>query len=225
MIGRSYEADTSNGYRFAFNGMEKTDEIYGDGNGLDFGARILDARLGRWQSVDPLLNKYPNMSPYAFGLNSPILVIDCDGRENIIYLVVLPSAKGEVSKQDCETIRDKANVSLEAMGINAKVVIWEPKVPGETFNKSLLATSDHFAALGEKKEVSEFMAQQGQIAVRTEKLTECDNGRPCPEISETPGNSIALSSKDIACESILQETKSKSVTAISAMGLFILIEL
>lgn len=45
----------------------------------DFGARIYDARIGRFISMDPQDSKYPSMSPYsAFG-NSPILMIDPDG--------------------------------------------------------------------------------------------------------------------------------------------------
>ena len=56
-------------YRFAFNGMEKDDEVKGLGNSLDFGARMYDPRLGRWLSLDPLQQKYPFASPYNFALN------------------------------------------------------------------------------------------------------------------------------------------------------------
>ncbi len=70
-----------NGYRFGFNGKEKDDEVKGVGNSLDFGARIYDSRLGRWLSVDPLHKKYPNLSPYVFCANNPIIYIDKDGRD------------------------------------------------------------------------------------------------------------------------------------------------
>lgn len=72
------------GYRFTFNGMEKVDEINGSGNALDFGARIYDARLGRWMSVDPLSIKYPDLSPYIYCANNSILFIDPNGKEIII---------------------------------------------------------------------------------------------------------------------------------------------
>ncbi len=68
-------------YRYGFNGMEKNDEINTQGNSYDFGARIFDARLGRWLSVDPLEYKYPNISPYVFALNNPIVLIDPNGEE------------------------------------------------------------------------------------------------------------------------------------------------
>jgi RHS repeat-associated protein len=71
-------------YLFGFNGKEKDDELKGEGNSLDFGARIYDSRLGRWLSLDPLMAKYPSMSPYNFCANNPIVFIDIDGRD--IYM-------------------------------------------------------------------------------------------------------------------------------------------
>ncbi|MEN9450541.1 MAG: hypothetical protein RJA83_1159, partial [Pseudomonadota bacterium] len=71
-------------YRFAFNGKEKENESYGNGNEYDFGARIYDPRLGRWISCDPLALKYPDQTPYNYCVNSPILFIDPDGKEIIV---------------------------------------------------------------------------------------------------------------------------------------------
>jgi RHS repeat-associated protein len=73
------------GYHFSFNGKEKDDETYGEGNAYDFGARIYDSRLGRWLSLDPLQDKYPYLSPYNFVGNSPNLFIDPDGQK-IVYI-------------------------------------------------------------------------------------------------------------------------------------------
>ena len=62
------------------NGMEKDDEIKGGGNSVDFGSRMLDTRLGRWFSADPMRQHYPGMSPYsAFG-NCPIYLKDSEGK-------------------------------------------------------------------------------------------------------------------------------------------------
>jgi len=80
--GRSFNSDS---YDYGFNGMEKDDELKGNGNSLDFGARIYDPRLGRWLAVDPLVVKYPMMSSYCFVGNMPIVAVDPDGRD--IYLV------------------------------------------------------------------------------------------------------------------------------------------
>jgi RHS repeat-associated protein len=71
---------SSSEYEYGFNGMLKDDEVKGEGNSLDFGARIYDSRIGRWLSRDPLASKYPSMSPYNFTGNNPILFTDSDGR-------------------------------------------------------------------------------------------------------------------------------------------------
>ena len=71
---------SSNSYRYGFQGQEKDDEIKGEGNSYDFGARMLDPRVGRWFSVDPLAEKMPFASPYNYCLNNPINMVDLDGR-------------------------------------------------------------------------------------------------------------------------------------------------
>ncbi len=38
----------------------------------------------RWLSIDPKVAKYPSMSPYNFGANSPVWVIDPDGGDIIV---------------------------------------------------------------------------------------------------------------------------------------------
>ncbi len=80
LIGRSYQSDTLNGYRFGFNGKEGDNEINVDGGSYDFGARVYDSRLGRWLSLDPLQRKYPTLSPYNYCANNPIMFIDPDGK-------------------------------------------------------------------------------------------------------------------------------------------------
>ncbi|MEI6348307.1 MAG: RHS repeat-associated core domain-containing protein [Bacteroidota bacterium] len=84
--GRTFSSDK---YRFGFNGQEKDDEVKGEGNSLDFGARIYDSRLGRWLGCDPLAVKYPNLSPYNYCANNPIKFVDYDGKD---YGVVVDNA-------------------------------------------------------------------------------------------------------------------------------------
>lgn len=78
-------------YRYGFNGMEKDDEVAGEGNSYDFGARMYDSRLGKWLAIDPLAREYPCLAPYIGMGNNPIFFRDADGRVlvdkngNIIY--------------------------------------------------------------------------------------------------------------------------------------------
>lgn len=69
----------SNSYRYGFNGKEKDDELKGDGNSYDFGARMYDPRMGRWFAVDKMRMKAPELSPYRFGFDNPMRYKDADG--------------------------------------------------------------------------------------------------------------------------------------------------
>ncbi|MBK8682087.1 MAG: hypothetical protein IPN31_09330 [Bacteroidetes bacterium] len=84
MPGRNWSAGSE--YRFGFNSKESDSEMYGEGNSYDFGARIYDARLGRWMSVDPAQSKYPALSPYSAFNNCPIYITDPGGDTITFYL-------------------------------------------------------------------------------------------------------------------------------------------
>jgi RHS repeat-associated protein len=79
-------------YRYGFNGMEKDNEMKGEGNSLDFGARIYDSRLGRWMSVDPLARLQPSWSVYKSFKDNPIIYNDPDGRVETIRTVTFDPA-------------------------------------------------------------------------------------------------------------------------------------
>jgi RHS repeat-associated protein len=81
--GRAYLASAN--YRYGFNGKENDSEVKGTGNEQDYGMRIYDPRAGRFLSVDPLMNKYPDLTPYQFSSNSPISGVDRDGLEFMKY--------------------------------------------------------------------------------------------------------------------------------------------
>ncbi|MFV0530908.1 MAG: RHS repeat-associated core domain-containing protein [Flavobacteriales bacterium] len=51
-----------------------------------YGARYYNPRISLWLSVDPLAEKYPNISPYAYVVNNPVNYIDSDGRDVIIVI-------------------------------------------------------------------------------------------------------------------------------------------
>ncbi|MBU3664218.1 MAG: RHS repeat-associated core domain-containing protein, partial [Bacteroidetes bacterium] len=84
-IGFPFFGGCTGVYRFSFNGQERDDEIKGKGNSIDYDARILDLRLGRFLSVDPLTSKFPMLTPYQFASNTPAWGVDIDGEEVRIY--------------------------------------------------------------------------------------------------------------------------------------------
>ena len=64
--------------RYLFTGKERDEET---GYGY-FGARYMDHELiAMWISVDPMADKYPSISPYAYCAWNPIKIIDPDGRD------------------------------------------------------------------------------------------------------------------------------------------------
>ena len=69
------------GYRFGFNGVEKENDLNGEGNAYAFEYRIHNPRIGRFLSVDPLGPEYPWNSTYAFAENKVIWGKDLEGRE------------------------------------------------------------------------------------------------------------------------------------------------
>ncbi|WP_217604394.1 RHS repeat-associated core domain-containing protein [Chitinophaga sp. GbtcB8] len=80
MPGRNYHAGDK--YRYGFNGKENDNEVKGEGNQQDYGMRVYDPRIGRFLSVDPITNQYPELTPYQFASNRPIDGIDLDGLEH-----------------------------------------------------------------------------------------------------------------------------------------------
>lgn len=46
-------------------------------------ARNYDPALGRWINIDPLAEKYVNISPYVYVANNPLRFIDPNGMEII----------------------------------------------------------------------------------------------------------------------------------------------
>jgi hypothetical protein len=85
MPGRNYSSDS---YRFAFNGHEKDDEVHGaTGTWYGFGDYGYDARVVQRPSMDPKASKYPYSSPYAAFGGNPILYVDRQGEDIVVYLV------------------------------------------------------------------------------------------------------------------------------------------
>jgi RHS repeat-associated protein len=69
-------------FRYGFNGKEKDNEDYGEGNGYDYGLRAYSSRLGRFFSIDLLTKNYPWYTPFQYSGNKPILATDIDGGED-----------------------------------------------------------------------------------------------------------------------------------------------
>ena len=63
--------------RYKYSGKE-LDRMHGL-NLYDYGARQYDAALGQFTTMDPLAEKYYNVSPYAYCAGNPVMYVDPDG--------------------------------------------------------------------------------------------------------------------------------------------------
>ena len=101
--------------RYKFTGKERDQET-----GYDFfGARYLSSILSHWLSVDPLADKYPNISPYAYCSWNPVKFVDPDGRyfeganeetaqkiETKVRLLIKGTEDGDRKRELRKTLKD-----------------------------------------------------------------------------------------------------------------------
>lgn len=64
-------------YNYKYNGKVLQEEL--GLNMYDYGARNYDVAIGRWMNVDPLAERHPDYTPYAYVLNNPLRYIDPTG--------------------------------------------------------------------------------------------------------------------------------------------------
>jgi RHS repeat-associated protein len=124
MPGRSFNTEN---YRFGFNGKESVNELNGTGNSIDFGDRINDLRLGRWMSPDKIIKA--GLSPYMFGRNNSMNVVDMDGKDDIhfYYYATLNKSTGlaqtnafVVIEKTNQTDRFYSHVTVNSINLDAK---------------------------------------------------------------------------------------------------------
>jgi RHS repeat-associated protein len=131
---------------FTFTGKERDEET-----GYSyFGARYYDPEIsGLFLSVDPLADKYPSFSPYAYCAWNPVRLVDSDGCSgvpttnkktktitiNAKLFFYGPNATPELSKRIANNIAfqwNSANATYDLNGITYKVVF---KIQYETVSK------------------------------------------------------------------------------------------
>lgn len=84
--------------RQTYNGKEAVGEL--GSNLYDFGARLYDARIGRWGVVDPLAENHYEQSPFNFVLNNPLLYGDAFGLDTVRANTQQTIHQGDVVKLD-----------------------------------------------------------------------------------------------------------------------------
>ena len=95
--------------RFLFSGKESQKLL--DLNAYDFGARMYDASLGRWNSVDPQGFRKAKINNYIYCKNNPIIFFDPDGQDDwYVNSEGYMTRKPNTSHDAFYMINDKGNV-------------------------------------------------------------------------------------------------------------------
>jgi len=77
--GETLERGTPSPLRGGQGGVQTGKELDDETGYSYFGARYYDPNISIWLSVDPLSDKYPNLSSYTYTANNPIRLIDPNG--------------------------------------------------------------------------------------------------------------------------------------------------
>jgi len=109
-----------------------------------FGARYYDSNLSIWLSVDPLSDKYPSLSPYAYCANNPVILKDPNGMS--------------IDEWDFDVETGKSTYVSNKGGDNTQHINFKYK--GETISTSFATT---------KSEANVFQFENKQIVYSAKK--------------------------------------------------------
>jgi|GEM_PF-1812226 len=142
--------------------------------------------VSRWLSPDPLAAKYPELSPYHSFANNPILYVDEDGRENVIYIAIAKDKEGkpEVDVNDARAIARKTNELLKnTMGLNTRLVLIE--------DGTILEETDNVVTIGtNRKNIQTEMAKYSPGFANSESINDWTNSSD-PSNPEKGNNRIS----------------------------------
>jgi RHS repeat-associated protein len=133
--------------KYVTTGHERDTEI-----GLDYrGARFYDSDVARFLSLDPHAADYLSISDYSYVAGNPIMIVDPDGKDNILYLVILDDAA------DGKGIMNELQTMYDDLGINIKVQI----VESQDFHKDYVDKTDGIAVYGDRDDVVDYIKEHG----------------------------------------------------------------
>ena len=116
-----------------FTGKEKDSET----GYYYFGARYYDSDLsGLFLSVDPMSDKYPNISPYAYCAWNPVKLVDPDGEE--LVLIGTSDNIQKAIKMMSAKLGKKSNLSFSVDGKGRVICYGEAKTDTEKYMKGII---------------------------------------------------------------------------------------
>ena len=193
---------TSFNSRYTFSAKEKDIET----NYSYFGARYYTSDLSIWLSVDPMSDKYPNMSPYVYCANNPVILIDPNGEEVEADESSQSNIKNTLTKREARFVRFDENGQLDKKRLN--------KSKSTSENMTALKTLSNSETI--------YSFQVGEAGHNGEKFFDKDaSGNYSRGVTEFPGaenNPTPDNKVHIVVGSVLSEQQQAMTTAHEAYG-------
>jgi RHS repeat-associated protein len=79
LVFNSYQREGAIENQYLFAGKERQDEL--EIGWLDFGARMYQPEIARWNGIDASSENYVNQCPYHYAGNNPVKFVDFDGND------------------------------------------------------------------------------------------------------------------------------------------------
>ena len=103
-----------------------------------YGARYYDPKTARWISPDPFAEKYPEISPYVYCSNNPVIYSDPDGKEitfpntgNVITIKLtgklVNNTGKEYSPAEMQSYADRMIASIQTSYTGSEGMLWWKK--------------------------------------------------------------------------------------------------
>ncbi len=154
-----------------------------------FGSRYYSSDLSIWLSVDPMSDKYPSLSPYAYCADNPIKLVDPNGEDIVIlssdgqnlYKYVdgkLFNAKTKEEYQGGDSFVDNAKSNLDKLSESktGRTIIKDLQEAGYTATifkndaKSMFNTQEDGSSIGWKQSGDDVSTTGGLLANGTISL-------------------------------------------------------
>jgi hypothetical protein len=135
-------------------GKENQDELLGEDNTQDFGARMYDGRVGRWWGLDQKRASFPSMSPYCGLADNPNLFVDPDGKANTIYIAFTKYGyeqffgNGALNWIDMRSMMQELEDAVNFI-LGPENIVDVKFLPDENLSQSLLDPSDAVIVIGD----------------------------------------------------------------------------